>query len=241
MRTLVVIAASVALVATSVAAKAPAKNDGKTSRAQFCAMDQRLNDFDQNGDGVVSQADLKMLKSQHLARRARAWMSRHDSNNDGQVTKAEVVMTRRALFATLDRDGDGFLSPNERPSPSGAVNPAALPVASSIQNPLDKNGDQRISREEYASNDLRFRGFDTNHDGFLTSADLSSLNRKAQKKRLAHWIAKMDQNGDGKISAAEARAAQLATFDRLDVNGDGYLSESEQLSYNGVASPGSGR
>src|SRR5690554_7587368 len=38
------------------------------------------------------------------------------------------------------------------------------------------------------------------------------------------WFNKMDQNQDGKITQAEARAAKDEHFNRLDANGDGSLT-----------------
>ena len=42
---------------------------------------------------------------------------------------------------------------------------------------------------------------------------------------------KLDTNHDGKISADEFRAPQLATFAKLDSNGDGVVSPAELQAY----------
>ena len=42
-----------------------------------------------------------------------AWFSQVDKNGDGKIDKAEFVADAEAFFKILDRNSDGFLSPNE--------------------------------------------------------------------------------------------------------------------------------
>ena len=41
-------------------------------------------------------------------------------------------------------------------------------------------------------------------------------------------VGRLDANKDGKVSADEYRAPQLAAFDRIDTNKDGTLSQTER-------------
>jgi len=90
----------------------------------------------------------------------------------------------------------------------------------------DTNGDGMISREEArASLPKIFENFDridTNKDGFITFDELRAAHQQGQGER---WK-KLDTDGDGRISRAEAAASpKLAEhFDRIDTNKDGYLS-----------------
>jgi Ca2+-binding EF-hand superfamily protein len=93
----------------------------------------------------------------------------------------------------------------------------------------DTNGDGMISREEASALPMiskHFDEIDTNHDGQLTIEELRAFHAK---QRASRWK-KIDTDGDGRISRAEAQAnaPRLAEhFDELDLNKDGYLTPDE--------------
>jgi len=93
----------------------------------------------------------------------------------------------------------------------------------------DTNGDGMISRQEAAALPRiakNFDAIDTNRDGQVTGEELRAFH---QAQRAEHWK-KLDTDGDGKISKAEAQANAPRLFEhfsRLDANGDGFLSPEE--------------
>jgi Ca2+-binding EF-hand superfamily protein len=93
----------------------------------------------------------------------------------------------------------------------------------------DTNGDGMISRQEAAALPMiskHFDQIDANHDGQVTVEELKAFH---EQQRAAHWK-KVDTDGDGRISRAEAQAnaPRLAEqFDQLDANNDGFLTPDE--------------
>ncbi|HSN20819.1 MAG TPA: hypothetical protein VLS49_09085 [Usitatibacter sp.] len=91
----------------------------------------------------------------------------------------------------------------------------------------DANGDGVLSRDEaLAFAAKRFDSLDANHDGQVTADEVRA---SFQQKRAEHWK-KLDTDGDGRISKAEAQANAprlAARFDQLDANGDGFLTPEE--------------
>ena len=93
----------------------------------------------------------------------------------------------------------------------------------------DTNGDGMISRQEAASLPRiakNFDAIDANRDGQVTSDELRAFH---QAQRAEHWK-KLDTDGDGKVSKAEAQANAPRLFEhfsKLDANGDGFLSPEE--------------
>lgn len=99
----------------------------------------------------------------------------------------------------------------------------------------DTNGDGSISRDEAKALPMiakHFDEIDTNHDGQITADELRAYHhaaREGRKEKSAERFKKLDTDGDGRISRAEAQAApRLASrFDELDANKDGFLTPDE--------------
>jgi len=125
----------------------------------------------------------------------------------------------------------------------------------------DADGDGRITRAEFlARAEARFARLDTNRDGVVTREE-----RRAGKTQKRHrgagamggpfipaqeaappraggprgpggGLARMDADGDGRVTRAEFDAASAARFDRMDTNRDGRVDATEL-----AALPGGGR
>jgi Ca2+-binding EF-hand superfamily protein len=176
----------------------------------------------------------------------------YDADRDGKVTKAEFDAAKgdAETFRLLDQDGDGVVLPAEvglpadfKAPPPKPAGPAARPGgAGGLRRALkemDKDGDQRISKEEFTGPADRFARFDRNADGFLDAADLQGAPGEGRKGRPGAaggpegmepgWakerFRELDKDGDGKLAEAELPRPEL--LKGADVDGDGALDEKE--------------
>jgi Ca2+-binding EF-hand superfamily protein len=91
----------------------------------------------------------------------------------------------------------------------------------------DTNADGLISRAEAAALPRlaeRFDAIDANKDGQVSFDELRAA--RAKHGHGGHFK-RVDTDGDGKVSRAEALAAAEAAFARADANGDGFVTPEE--------------
>ena len=98
---------------------------------------------------------------------------------------------------------------------------------------MDKNGDGKLSKDEFAGPAQLFDRLDANHDGTLTMPEVTRMVRPgagvppgAGLGPMGEGLRAMDKNGDGKISKDEF-TGPAPFFDRLDRNSDGVISTDE--------------
>ncbi len=109
-----------------------------------------------------------------------------DLDGDGKVTRAEVeqfernaVLAKaeaqnRALFASLDADRNGVISPGEF---AALVRNVPMPDVSAQMQRFDTNRDQVISLVEYRTATLiNFDRLDADKDGIVTERELAASN-----------------------------------------------------------------
>ncbi len=102
-------------------------------------------------------------------------LERADTNGDGIITKGEFTAARAKMFDRLDRNHDGFLSKDDMPRFSFRQNGTGDRLQEMMLM-LDKDGDGRISRDEFVSSpSLLFDRADTNHDGQVDSTELAAF------------------------------------------------------------------
>jgi len=152
-----------------------------------------------------------------------------DKNADGMLSRDEAASLPRILehFDEIDADHNGQITFEElRAFHQGHGRHGHH---GGFMKHLDKDGDGRVSRDEAQGAPRLAQNFDqldANHDGFLTKDELRAAH-KAQRE--AHF-AKIDTDGDGRISLAEAQANAprlAANFDAVDANHDGFVTKDE--------------
>ncbi len=99
-----------------------------------------------------------------------------DSDNDGQITIAEIQAERAARFSGTDTDGDGLLSSAE------------------VTAQIVKNSTLRAT---WMANRL-LKALDKNEDGMLSKEEAAARGPSATR-----MMQKLDQNGDGVLSEDE--------------------------------------
>jgi Ca2+-binding EF-hand superfamily protein len=188
--------------------------------------------------GFFSLAGLHATAQEHKER-PRLVLQTLDTDHDGQLSAAEIGAAPAALHS-LDRNGDGELTPDELEPPRTDAGASPDQLVTQLMS-FDKNGDGVLTIDELPDrlHPLFTRG-DANHDGKLTPDEIRQLAAHTGAPngprphgggangmmRLDPILNAIDSDHDGVISASEIVAASASLL-TLDVNHDGIIEASE--------------
>ncbi len=157
-------------------------------------------------------------------------------------TRAEVEANVRTRFASLDRNHDGYLTPEELrwgpPRQDQSAGDRRKARRDHLFAMMDKDGNGTISKAEFEN----FHPDRAHAGGFgpgSSRQQIMVLRRDGMfvpPHHMYNWrimaagmmFRRADADHDGRVSLAEAEKASLARFDRVDTNHDGVLSEAER-------------
>ncbi|CAN5651322.1 hypothetical protein BH24ACI5_BH24ACI5_19100 [soil metagenome] len=188
--------------------------------------------------GASTAADVAAEPSQAQQRqRTTMRFQGMDTDGDGRITRAEWRGNARS-FRNHDWNNDGVLSGDEvRP---GAIRNQDARSSDSrdfynwtvagFRN-VDRNGDGRITRNEWQYDPELFMRVDRNRDNILTQAEFLAddlIDRDPEDR-----FDDLDVNNNGRIERDEWHGTREA-FDWLDRNNDGRLSRAETVGNDAV-------
>jgi len=197
--------------------------DGKVSKQEFTGTQDHFTSLDKNNDGFIDQnekpaAGKSIDQSIKGAAKGGNMIQNLDKNGDGKISKDEFAGPAE-VFTTLDKNKDGFIDQNEKP-------PAPMGKGGNMRQNADKNGDGKLSKDEFAGPAEVFTTLDKNKDGFIDQDEKPNapLIKGVTKGGM---MQNPDKNGDGKISKDEF-AGPAEVFTTLDKNKDGFIDQNEK-------------
>jgi Ca2+-binding EF-hand superfamily protein len=156
-------------------------------------IDEHFARMDANGDGSVDaeerQAMHAQMRERHGERGGRrgagghGMLGRADTNEDGQISRAEFDARSGEHFARLDTDSDGVISAEER------------------QAMREHRSERRGRRGHRGQGDMMAR-MDANSDGVITRGEIGA--------HAVERFQRADADSDGIVTAAERQAAHEA-------------------------------
>ena len=154
---------------------------------------------------------------------AASFFERLDTNKDGQVSRAEAEAAGQQFFDRFDANKDNEVSAQEADDGAHAMRVEELDARFKT---LDKNGDGRLTLEEAKVPVMFFERLDTNQDKVATREEFRVV-AKLNAGNGDLGFRRVDGNGDGKVTRAEATDAVTRRFAGADPNGDGNITRAE--------------
>ena len=157
--------------------------NGTVSREEYPGADHVFKNADRNRDGALQPAELLALANDELddiRKRMKSpsrneFLNLYDLERDNRVTQEEYDGPP-APFRKYDADGDGIVTygelyPERMGNKESREMACPKPEDSNAIARLDKDGDGKVARDEFAGSDAAWRRLDRNCDGWVTVAD----------------------------------------------------------------------
>jgi Ca2+-binding EF-hand superfamily protein len=168
--------------------------------------------LDKDGDGMISQEEMRNCGQKFSAKEIDAIFALGDSNNDGEIDVSEFVAVMCPSASTVvARISKGFKT---------------LADVKSAFKKLDRNNDGLISKQEMAAAGLNeqevnaiFTLGDSNNDGEIDLQEFITV----MCPSASAVVFKVSKQFNGKEDAANS-------FKKIDINGDGLISKDEMRS-----------
>jgi len=152
-----------------------------------------------------------------------------DANKDGKVSRKEFTKGSKnrsaERFKVLDKDGDGYLSKDERSS--RMVRHMRVPRIEIDMEGLNEELDAALEQV-----DAELARVEVEVERAMADQEHSfSFAFGHHEGREPHHMKRLDTNKDGKVSREEYLARRDRQFNEIDKNNDGVLSEEEMAAH----------
>ncbi|TDP48878.1 EF hand domain-containing protein [Zavarzinia compransoris] len=137
------------------------------------------------------------------------WFARADGNKDGFVDLGEAKADARRFFAAVDKDGNGFITPTELTDYRTKAYPPEYRAALSVPMPPANAPQKTPGGTEIQDPEMRRYLMTPITTDLVMSADQDLDFRLTVDEMLAKVTergARLDADGDGKLSPAEVKA-----------------------------------
>lgn len=167
-------------------------------------------------------------ETEHHGHKGGKFLRFFDTNNDGQVTRAEFDLAAVERFKRMDGNSDGVVSKDEFMT---YVKQRRAERRERMYGKMDTNGDGNVSKEEFIAFKMQKieRGFarmDKNGDGSVSKDEFTE--HSPHQRKSPHMIfSKLDANGDGQLTQEESLQKWGKWFQRLDADNDGTVTAAE--------------
>ena len=157
-----------------------------------------------------------------------AFFDRLDQDGDGKITETEAPAAVWEKLSRLDKDGDGAVAKSELAQRATEAGAAAGGKILEFLKSVDADGDGKITEAEAGERWARLQRLDKNGDGAVSLKDeLGRPEGGTPGSSPGEFFARMDKNGDDKLTEDEAPGQAWERLAKLDQDGDGAISKSE--------------